>query len=82
MTDADNIRDFALKTFITPARSAQLPHVTFVAADIHKALKLPNSYPHVCSSIDAKIFEKLCRVRLIKREGPQQSSTVRWTFSV
>ena len=82
MSVADEIRAYAVKNYIEPARTANVPQVTFTAADIHRALSLRKRYPNVCDAIGAKIFCQQNGLTVITREGPKHASTVRWTFLV
>lgn len=82
MSTADEIRRFVIKTYIHPAHERAEKTVTFSAEDIHSAMGLKSRYPLVCSSIDTDKFLEIAYVTLIKRDGPKQSNTVRWTFSL
>jgi len=79
---ADEVRKYARTNFITPARQKGEKRVTFSATDLHEGLKYQERYPLVCSAIDAAKFLVFAKVKLIKRTGPKQSSTVKWTFEV
>lgn len=82
MTTANQIREYALVTFIKPARRRGENTVTFTSADIHKGMGLDGRFPLVCSAIDAEKFQEFASVILTKRDGPKQSSTVRWVFDL
>jgi hypothetical protein len=82
MTTADDIRAYAMAHFIRPARRWGKRKVGFSANDIAKGMKLKNRFPHICSSIDSTKFQQLASVRLVGREGPKHSSTVRWKFEL
>lgn len=82
MATAHEIRQFVIKTYIQPARSRSEKIVSFSAEDIHNTMGLQKRFPLVCSSIDTDKFLDFASVTLIKREGPKQSNTVRWTFSL
>ena len=79
---ADEIRQFVDIAYIQPARRGQRAQVTVVALDVHNDMKLENRMPAVCSALDAQLMEESCRVSLIKRSGPRQSSTATWVFAV
>ena len=79
---ADDVRHFALKSFIQPARERGEKTVSFTATDVHKGMGLQARFPLVCSSIDGGKFMDLAKVVLVKRDGPKQSSTVRWVFDL
>ena len=79
---SDEIRKHVKSKFIIPARLKKEPRVTFTAADIARGMNLDNRYPMICMAIDTKKFLDFARVELIRREGPGQSSTAKWTFKV
>lgn len=79
---ADEIRKYAKRAFITPARQRGEKRVSFSATDVHRGLNLHARYPLVCSAIDAKKFTEFARVSLVKREGVKQGSSAKWTFKV
>jgi hypothetical protein len=81
-SQADEIRKYAKTHFIIPVRQKHQKRVVFTASDIHHGLKLTSRYPLVCSSIDSRKFKVFARVELIKREGPKQGASARWTFKV
>ena len=80
MSQADKIRDYAYTNLILPAKRQGKKVVTFSSSDIHKSMDLNKRFPLVCSSIDAIKFQEQYSLLLVKRDGPKQSSTVRWTF--
>jgi len=82
VSQSDEIRKYAKTHFIIPSRQKHEKRVVFTASDIHHGLKLTGQYPQVCSSIDARKFKVFARVELIKREGPKQGSSARWTFKI
>jgi len=82
MATADKVREYALITFIKPARNRGDKTVTFTATDIHKGMALQERFPLVCSAIDTDKFLEYASVNLVIREGPKQSSTVRWVFDL
>jgi len=81
-SQSDEIRKFAKTHFVIPARQKHEKRTVFTASDIHHGLKLTDHYPQVCSSIDARKFKDFARVELIKREGPKQGASARWTFKI
>lgn len=82
MATAIDVRNYAIRNFVDPARRQGISSVTFTATDIHKGLGLERRFPLVCSAIDADKFLDIAKVILVTREGPKQSSTVRWTFDL
>lgn len=79
---ADEVRKYAKTHFVIPERKKGGARVRFSAQDLHQGLDLVSRYPLVCGAIDSKKFKEFARVELIKRDGPQQGATARWTFKV
>ena len=82
LNQSDEIRKYAKTHYIIPARQRHEKRVVFTASDIHHGVKLTSQYPQVCSAIDARKFKIFARVELIKREGPKQGASARWTFKI
>jgi len=82
MATANEVREFVLKEFIEPARNQGKRTISFTSSDVHKGMVLKQRYPLVCSAIDADKFLDFAKVTLVKREGPKQSSTAKWIFSL
>ena len=82
MNPADQVRDFALRQYILPARTAGQTAVTFTSGEIHKALGFRSLMPCVCDALGARKFESQNRIRLLSRTGPRHGSTTTFTFSV
>lgn len=81
-SQSDEIRKYAKTHYIISARQKHEKRAVFTASDIHHGLKLIERYPQVCSAIDAGKFKDFARVELIKREGPKQGASARWTFKI
>jgi len=82
MATANDVRNFALKNLVKPARQRGEKTVSFTSSDIHNGMGLKSRFPLVCSAIDAEKFQEFASVILFKRDGPKQSSTVRWVFDL
>jgi len=82
INQADEIRKYAKTQFVIPARKKGEKRVSFTSKDIHQGMDLESRYPQVCASIDSKKFREFARVEIVKREGPQQGATARWTFKL
>ncbi len=79
---AEQIRDYASRAFIEPARRAGRTEAVIVAGEVHKDLKLVNRMPAVCGALDAQKFVKYCGIVLSERDGPRQGATATWVFSL
>ncbi len=81
MVTANEVRKFALG-LIQTARQRGEHKISFSALEISKGLDIKQRFPLICSAIDADNFLDYASVILIKREGPKQSSSVRWLFDL
>jgi len=82
MRQADQIRFYVLNEIIVPARKNGLKTVKVRAWDVHQALGLESRMPAVCSALDADKFLVFAHVKLVRRHGPLQSSSVEWVWEV
>jgi hypothetical protein len=79
---AEEVREYALKNYIQPARAAKAASVQICAGDIHKALNYHARVPLVCSALTAMSFRRTHNLRLLKVDGPGQSTTTTFTFGL
>ena len=70
MSQADQIREVALTTYVEPARKAGRQEVTIIAGDLHTAMVLSNRMPAVCSALRSEKFARLAGVTQIEITGP------------
>lgn len=82
LPQADRIRQFVRDTLILPARERGEHEVEVIAGDVHRAMQLDNAMPAVCSALGGDKFEKLAGVKLVDRQGPANSSTVRFRYAL
>jgi len=82
MATSDLIREFVNRHYIEPARKAGRREVSIVSGDIHSRMKLTSRKPQVCGALGANRFETDYRVKLLRREGPQNGATLEFTFDV
>lgn len=82
MATANKVREYAKTTFIEPAKRLGLKTIVITAREIHDGLGLKHRFPLVCSSLDAVKFLDYGSVKLVRRNGPKQSSTVYWNFEI
>jgi hypothetical protein len=82
--DTDRVREYARREFIEPARRRGETRVRIVAGDVHRALRLYNRVPLVCSALASREFLRANHLRIEKREGPpsMMSTTVAITYVV
>jgi hypothetical protein len=79
---AAEVREYLLKNYIEPARAAKAASVQIRAGDIHKALNFHARLPLVCSALTAVSFRRAYNLRLLKVDGPGQSTTTTFTFGL
>jgi len=79
---AEEVREYALQHYIEPARAANAPSVHIRAGDIHKALNFHARLPLICSGLTAMSFRRAHNLRLLKIDGPGQSTTTTFTFGL
>jgi len=82
LSRADDIRDFAFKKFIEPARKQETLTVTIRAGDVHREMGLYDRMPAVCSALGSKKFENQFNVKRLKIEGPLHGANALFTFEI
>ena len=80
MKQADEIREFAYREYIKPARDKSLLEFTIRAGDVHDKMGLINRLPAVCGAIGTRIFERKYGVRLLYRRGVTNGADVYFIF--
>jgi hypothetical protein len=80
--NTDRIREYVRRQYIEPARKRGDITVRIVAGDVHKALRLQNRSPQVCSALRSRKFLEENRLALEKAEGPPggASTTMKFTY--
>ena len=79
---ADSVRRLALRDYVNPARTSGAKEIVIAAADIHRELALENQYPNVCQALKGRKFCQMAQIKLVKVDGPNPSSTTRFTFRI
>jgi 5-methylcytosine-specific restriction protein B len=80
--DADRVRQYALETYIEPARRRGDPSVTVRAGDVHKAVGLANAHANVCQALRGDKFLGMAGVERPSYTGPDNSSTTTFTYNL
>ena len=81
MTYADQVREYAMKHYIVPARAAEMKTVTFTAGEIHSALGFQRRVAAVRNALGTKKFEKEYGIRRVARSG-YRGPAATFTFAV
>ena len=80
MSHADQVREYAVRMYIDPARKAGQKSVQIRCGDVHSALKYTNRHPLVCAALGAMKFRRDQSLELVGTAGPMQSPTLVYTF--
>jgi hypothetical protein len=83
MRQADQIRSYARKTYVVPARRQPGKNFSIRMGDVVRGMKLvAGRTPAVCSALKTKEFLQENVLRLVGRTGPEsgQSTTVVYTY--
>jgi hypothetical protein len=79
---ANEIRDFTVRQYITPAREEGKKLVQIRVGDVHSAMKLRSRCPAVAGAIGSIKFEAMAKVILRSREGPHMGANLVFTFEI
>ena len=82
MKPADQVRDYAYRTYIKPARDARQDEVRIRCGDVHTALGLVRRHAVVCMALRAMKFRHEHKLELVGTEGPLLSLTLVITFRI
>lgn len=76
----EEIRQYLWKNAVLPylRSSEKILHVD--ARRVHDQMGLDDRYPAICSVLDSGKFLEENGLRIVRRVGPKQSSTVEWWF--
>ncbi len=83
MTQADSIREYALKHYVKPARRAGRSTIMIRAGDVSKGMGLlpPGRLPKVCQTLRGKIFLDQAELELQNHTGPKESTTTTFYYA-
>jgi hypothetical protein len=81
-SSSDLVRRHTVDTYLAPARRRRERTVSVNVGAVHKALRLGNRVPLVCTALEAQKFQLENHMRLISKTGPAsgQSTTVTFTY--
>lgn len=79
---SDKVRKYATNFYLIPARRGRARTVSINVGMVHKALRLGNRVPLVCTALESQKFQRANQLKLISKTGPQsgQSTTVTYTY--
>lgn len=79
-SQADEIRDYVLENYITPARERGDGRVTVVVGPLNTEMGLNMAWPNICQALDGQKFQELADIPPPVTEGPKKSTTRKYTF--
>jgi hypothetical protein len=81
-TPSELVRQYVTRNYLAPARRRRDRTISVNVGAVHKALRLGNRVPLVCTALEAQKFLKENGLRLIDKTGPPsgQSTTVTFTY--
>ena len=76
------VREHAAQAYVAPARHRGEKSFSVNVGLVHKALRLGNRVPLVCTALESQKFQRQNHLRLISKNGPPsgQSTTVTYTY--
>ena len=79
---SDLVREYALKTYISPARRRRETTVTINVGQVQKGVGLQNRVSLVCQALKSEKFLRAHGLKLVSKTGPPsgQSTTVTYTY--
>lgn len=80
--DADRIRLCALNYYIDPARERGDDRVVIRAGTLNNEMGLNEAWPNVCQALAGKKFQDLAKVLPPTQDGPDQSTSTTFTYSL
>jgi hypothetical protein len=81
---SDLIRNHLAENYLKIALRKGETSFAVNVGEVHRALKLTNRVPHVCSALESKKLLEENRLRIISKTGPPsgQSTTVTFTYEI
>lgn len=80
--DAERIRLCALNYYIEPARERGEASVIIRAGTLNNEMGLNEAWPNVCQALAGKKFQELAKVLPPTQDGPDQSTSTTFTYSL
>lgn len=79
-SQADEIRDYVLEHYISPARERGDTSVSVVVGLLNNEMGLNMAWPNICQALEGRKFQELADVPPPVAEGPKKSTTRKLTF--
>lgn len=81
-SQVDEIRDYVLEYYISPARERGDDSVTVVVGELNTEMGLKMAWPSICQALDGTKFHELADICPPETEGPVNSSMRKYTFKL
>ena len=82
MKPSDEILQHIVTRHLVPARQIHQKRLALRAGDVHKQLGYCQRMPAVCSVLGSDQLQRMTGIRLIDRQGPQNGSSVQFTYEL
>jgi hypothetical protein len=81
---SDLIRNYVSENYLKAAIRKGESSLAVNVGEVHRALKLTNRVPQVCSALESKKLLEENRLRIVSKTGPPsgQSTTVTFTYEI
>ena len=80
VSQADEIRRYALEHYVTPWRESGNETLAIRAGAVEREMALRQATPNVCSALEGAKFQALANLVLVRREGPRRSTTTTFHY--
>ena len=80
VSQADEIRRYALERYVTPWRESGNETLAIRAGNVEREMALRQATPNVCSALEGAKFQALANLVLVRREGPRRSTTTTFHY--
>ena len=82
MSEVDEIREYCMVHYVTPAKERGDYTVSIRTGDIHSELFYSNRLPLVCAALGATTFEHQNNLRRISVLGPLNGASTLFTYLI
>lgn len=82
MTQADEIRRYAVRHYVEPAREAGERRVSIPVGKLHAAMGFNSRVPAVCSALRVEKFQVMANLELKGHSGPCESTKTTFHYRV
>ncbi len=80
VSQADEIRRYAIENYVTRWRESGNETLAIRAGDVQREMGLRQVTPNVCSALEGRKFQAQANLVLVRREGPRRSTTTTYYY--